>query len=67
MKNRYYGSDSEKITNYFEEFEQSESAVLENLTQKVLGKVKKENQIPDSIKAFIKDFNELKELESNRA
>ena len=52
--------------NYFEEFEQPESTVLENLTQTVLGKVKKESEVSDSIKAFIKGFNELQELESNQ-
>ena len=52
--------------NYFEEFEQPESTVLENLTQKVLDKVKKESEISDSIKTFIKAFNELKEFESNQ-
>ena len=53
--------------NYFEEFEQPESAVLENLTQKVLGKVKKENEVSDSIKTLIKDFNERQELEDSQA
>ena len=52
--------------NYFEDFEQPQSKVLENLTQKVLDKVKKESEVSDSIKAFIKDFNELQELESNQ-
>ena len=52
--------------NYFEEFEQPRSTVLENLTQKVLDKLKKESEVSDSIKAFIKDFNELQELESNQ-
>ena len=52
--------------NYFEEFEQPESTVLENLTQKVLDKVKKESEVSDSIKAFIKGFNELRELENNQ-
>ena len=52
--------------NYFEEFEQPESTVLENLTQKVLDKVKKESEVSDSIKTFIKGFNEFQELESNQ-
>ena len=52
--------------NYFEDFEQPQSAVLENLTQKVLDKVKKESEVSDAIKAFIKGFNELQELESNQ-
>ena len=52
--------------NYFEEFEQPESMVLKNLTQKVLDKVKKESEVSDSIKAFIKGFNELQEFESNQ-
>ena len=52
--------------NYFEDFEQPQSKVLENLTQKVLDKVKKESEVSDSIKAFIKSFNELQELESNQ-
>jgi hypothetical protein len=49
--------------NYFDEFEQPQSAVLENLTQKVLSKVKKENETPESVKELIKDFTESKELE----
>ena len=52
--------------NYFEDFEQPQSTVLENLTQKVLDKVKKESEVSDSIKAFIKVFNELQEFESNQ-
>ena len=52
--------------NYFEDFEQPQSTVLENLTQKVLDKVKKESEVSDSIKAFIKAFNELQEFESNQ-
>lgn len=48
---------------YFDEFEQPESAVLENLTQKVLSKVKKENEVSDSVKALIKDFIDGQELE----
>ena len=52
--------------NYFEDFEQPQSKVLENLTQKVLDKVKKESEVSDTIKAFIKDFNELRELENNQ-
>ncbi|MBT6716970.1 MAG: hypothetical protein HOB18_04925 [Nitrospina sp.] len=47
--------------NFFDEFEQPESAVLENLTQKVLSKVKKENDVSDSVKASIKDFIEGQE------
>jgi len=49
--------------NYFDEFEQPQSAVLENLTQKVLSKVKKENETPESMKELIKDFTESRELE----
>ena len=52
--------------NYFEDFEQPQSTVLENLTRKVLDKVKKESEVSDSIKAFIKGFNELQEFESNQ-
>ena len=52
--------------NYFEEFKQPESTVLENLTQKVLDKVKKDGEVSDSIKAFIKGLNEVPELESNQ-
>ncbi len=47
--------------NFFSEFEQPESAVLENLTQKVLGKVKKEIDVADSVKALIKDYIEGQE------
>jgi hypothetical protein len=49
--------------NYFDEFEQPQSAVLENLTQKVLSKVKKENATPESVKELIKDFVDGQELE----
>ncbi len=49
--------------NYFDEFEQPQSLVLENLTQKVLSKVKKENETPESVKELIKDFIEGRELE----
>ncbi len=48
--------------NYFDEFEQRQSVVLENLTQKLLSKVKKENEISDTVKALIKDFIEGQEL-----
>ncbi len=48
--------------NYFDEFEQPQSAVLDNLTQKVLNKVKKENETPESVKELIKDFIEGQEL-----
>ena len=56
--------------NYFGEFKQPESAVLENLTQKVLSKVKKEKEVSDIVKVLIKDFmkyiiNHLKFLERN--
>ena len=49
--------------NYFDEFEQPQSAVLENLTQKVLSKVKKEIETSESVKELIKDFTEIRELE----
>lgn len=52
---------------YFDEFEQPESAVLENLTQKVLGKVKKENELSDSVKAMIKDYIEGREFDDREA
>ena len=50
--------------NYFDEFEQPQSAVLENLTQKVLSKVKKESETSESVKELIKDFTEIRELEN---
>ena len=49
--------------NYFDEFEQPKSTVLENLTQKILSKVKKENGTSESVKELIKDFTENRELE----
>ena len=49
--------------NYFDEFEQPQSAVLENLTQKVLSKVKKEIETSESVKELIKDFTEIRALE----
>jgi predicted SprT family Zn-dependent metalloprotease len=54
--------------NYFDEFEQPQSAVLENLTQKVLNKVKKEKETPESVKELIKEFiagQELEDIESD--
>ena len=53
--------------NYFDEFEQPKPTVLENLTQKVLSKVKKENGTPESVKELIKDFTENRELEDIEA
>ena len=47
---------------YFDEFDQPKSVVLENLTQKVLGKVKKENELSDPVKALIKDYIEGQKL-----
>jgi hypothetical protein len=52
---------------YFDEFEQPQSAVLENLTQKVLGKVKKENGVSESVKEMIKEFIEGQELADREA
>ncbi len=53
--------------NYFGEFKQPESAVLENLTQKVLGKVKKEKEVSNIVKGLIKDFMKCKKLEDSEA
>ena len=47
---------------YFDEFDQPKSVVLENLTQKVFGKVKKENELSDPVKALIKDYIEGQKL-----
>ena len=52
---------------YFDEFDQPKSVVLENLTQKVLGKVKKENELSDSVKALIKDYVEGQKLSAIEA
>ena len=39
--------------NYFEEFEQPESAVLDNLARKVLGRVSKDKELPETLKTLI--------------
>ncbi len=50
--------------NYFTEFDQPESAVLDNLARKVLAQVSKDEQLPETITALIQEyFEEQKALE----
>ncbi len=49
--------------NYFDEFDHPESAVMENLVQKVLGKIKKEKEFSESVKTLICDYFEEQEKE----
>ncbi len=56
--------------NYFEEFDQTESAVLDNLTRKVLKQVSKGEELPEAVRTLIQDyFEELdsREEEKGRA
>jgi predicted SprT family Zn-dependent metalloprotease len=50
--------------NYFEEFEQSETAVLNNLSGKVLGRLLKVKELPEVTKAPILEYIENQESES---
>lgn len=49
--------------NYFEEFDQPESAVLDNLTGKVLGQLLKDKELPEAVKTPI--LEHIEELESS--
>lgn len=49
--------------NYFEEFDQLESAVLNNLTGKVLGRLLKDKDLPEEAKALIREHLEEQEQE----
>lgn len=48
---------------YFEEFDQPESAVLDNLTGKVLGQLLKDKELPEAVKTPI--LEHIEELESS--
>lgn len=48
---------------YFEEFDQPESAVLDNLTGKVLGQLLKDKELPEEVKTPI--LEHIEELESS--
>ena len=47
--------------NYFEEFDQSEAAVLDNLSGKVLGRLLKDKDLPESVKTPILEYIEEQE------
>ena len=46
---------------YFEEFDQSEAAVLSNLTVKVLGRLLKDKELPEAVKTQILEYIEDQE------
>ena len=46
---------------YFEEFDQSEAAVLSNLTAKVLGRLFKDKELPEAVKTLILEYIEGQE------
>ena len=41
--------------NYFEEFDKPESVVLDNLARKVLGRVSKDKELPETLKTLIRE------------
>ena len=41
--------------NYFEEFDKSESVVLDKLARKVLGQVSKDKELPETLKTLIRE------------
>ncbi len=47
--------------NYFEEFDQPESAVLDNLAGKVLGRLLKDKELPEAVKTSIREYIEEQE------
>jgi hypothetical protein len=47
--------------NYFEEFDQPESAVLDNLARKVLKQVSKDKELPEIVKTLIREYFEEQE------
>jgi predicted SprT family Zn-dependent metalloprotease len=47
--------------NYFEEFDQSEAAVLDNLAGKVLGRLLKDKELPEAVKTPILEYIEDQE------
>jgi predicted SprT family Zn-dependent metalloprotease len=46
---------------YFEDFDQSEAAVLSNLTAKVLGRLFKDKELPEAVKTLILEYIEGQE------
>ena len=48
--------------NYFEEFDQPESAVLDNLARKVLKQVSKDKELPESVRTLIQEYFEEQKL-----
>lgn len=49
---------------YFQEFDQSEEAVLDNLAGKVLGRLLKDKELPETVKTPILEYIENQESES---
>ncbi len=47
--------------NYFDEFDQPESAVLDNLAGKVLGRLLKDKELPEAVKSPIREYIEEQE------
>lgn len=47
--------------NYFEEFDQPQAAVLENLSGKVLGRLLKDKELPETVKTPIREYIEEQE------
>ncbi len=52
--------------NYFEEFDQPESAVLDNLAGKVLGRLLKDKELPEAVKTPIREHVEEQESSNER-
>ena len=50
--------------NYFEEFDQSEAAVLDNLAGKVLGRLLKDKSLPEAVKTPVLEYLESQESTS---
>jgi hypothetical protein len=48
--------------NYFEEFDQPESAVLDNLCRKVLKQVSKSKELPETVSTLIQEYFEEQEM-----
>jgi hypothetical protein len=51
--------------NYFEEFDQPESAVLDNLARKVLKQVTKDKDLPEGVRTLIGEYFEEQEMKED--
>ena len=47
--------------NYFEEFDQTEESVLDNLSGKILGRLLKDKELPETVKSLILEYLETRE------